>query len=257
MKVCYTCKETKFFDMFSRNKTKKDGYQCQCKACHKAYLEANKDKKAAMDKAYYETNKERIAARNKAYKEANKERYKAYREANKDKFAERFKAYYEANKERLAEHKKAYKEANKERLAELNKAYKKANKERIAEYRKAHYEANKDKNVEYSNRRRAIQRKAIPKFLRNCEVERKRLQDTYKLRQLISEATGIEHHVDHMWPLSKGGPHWSGNLQIITATENLSKKDKLCKITKKNIKDSLRIAKEEYTNENNCNGHRD
>jgi hypothetical protein len=51
-----------------------------------------------------------------------------------------------------------------------------------------------------------------PTFLRGCTVEKKRILDIYKLRELISKATGIVHHVDHMWPLAKGGPEWSGNL---------------------------------------------
>ena len=189
MKVCGKCKEIKFFDRFSKCKSRNDGLQQYCKACVNAYS-------------------------------------MTYREANKERLAERDKIYSEANKEKRAEYKKAYRKDNKEKI------------------------------LEYKARRRAMKHKAIPKFLRNCEVEKKRIRDTYKLRQLVSEATGIEHHVDHMWPLAKGGPHWSGNLQIITATENLSKNDKLCKTLKKNIKDSLRIARKEYY-ENHSNGHRD
>ena len=288
MKVCSKCKETKFFDMFTRNKAKKDGYAIQCKDCYKAhyeankekvlerrkayceankdkikaYKEANKDKIAEQNKAYYEANKEKIAEQNKAYNAANKEKItefrKAYYEANKEKVLKSRKAYRAANKEKIAEYKKAHRAANKEKMAELDKAYYEANKEEIAESRKAYREANKERCLEYSSRRRARKRKAIPKFLRNCEVERKRLQDTYKLRQLISDATGIEHHVDHMVPLSKGGPHWSGNLQILTATENLSKRAKLCKTLKKNIKASLEIARKEYDNdEDHSNRHRD
>ena len=212
MKVCTKCKETKFFDMFCKDKSTKDGYHNQCKACFKAY---------------YEDNKEKINERNSVYYHVNKERYHQLK-----------KAYYEANKEMYAETGKAYREANKDKI-------------------KAYYEANKDKTNEKSSRSRARKRNAIPKFLRNCGVEKQRLRDTYKLSQLFSEATGIEHHVDHMWPLSKGGPHWSGNLQILTATENISKSDKLCKITKKNIKASLEIARKEYNNEDHSNGHRD
>ena len=206
--------------MFSRSKAAKDGCYYQCKVCakasYKAYYEANKKKKLDYQKAYNEANKERVA-----------KYHKAYREANKEKRAEYFKVYYEANKEGI----KAYREANKERIAESKKAYREANKERAAEY---------------SSQRRARKHNAIPKFLRNCEVERQRLRDIYKLRELLSVATGVEYHVDHMWPLSDNGPHWSGNLQIITAQENLSKNAKVCKVTKKNIRDSLRIAKKEY-----------
>ena len=231
MKRCSRCKETKFFDMFSRNKNKKDGYHNQCKACNKAYREANKEKISERRKDYF-----------KAYREVNKEKIKAYYEDNKEKVLEQQKAYYEDNKEKILEYKKAYREDNKEKISERRKDY---------------YGANKDKTAEINSRYRARKIRAIPKFLRNCEVEKKRLQDTFKLRDLITQATGIQHHVDHMWPLSKGGPHWSGNLQIITATENLSKNDKLCKTLKKNIKDSLEIARKEYDNEDHSNGHRD
>ena len=268
MKRCGKCKETKPFGMFSRDKGLKDGYKKQCKACNKAYYEANKekiaermkaykaankDKIAERMKAYYEVNKEKINERNTVYYEANKEKLleqqKAYKEANKDRLTEEKKAYKQANKEKLFEYHKAYREANKEKAAEYQKAYRESNKENLIEQQKAYYKVNKEKFLEYSSRRRARKRNAIPKFLRDCEIEKQRLRDTFKLRQLFSDATGIEHHVDHMWPLSKGGPHWSGNLQILTSTENLSKSDKLCKELKKNIKASLEIARKEYNNE--------
>ena len=48
-----------------------------------------------------------------------------------------------------------------------------------------------------------------------------------------------------MWPLSDGGPHWSGNLQIITAEQNLSKSASVCEETKKIIQESLEYALQE------------
>lgn len=287
MKVCSKCKETKFFDMFSRNKNEKDGYASQCKACFKAHYEANKEKNRERGKAYYEANKEKVLERCKVYYEANKEKFaewkKANYEANKERYLENCSNYYHLNKERYAEQSKAYRAANKEKIAEYRKAYNEANKEKIKEQKKVYIEANKDKIEAYNEAnkenmvkrrkayykankesyitrnaiRRARKRNAIPKFLRNCEVEKQRLRDIYKLSQLFSGATGIEHHVDHMVPLSKGGPHWSGNLQILTATENLTKNAKLCKTLKKNIKASLEIARKEYNNEDHSNRHRD
>ncbi len=162
MKMCSKCKETKLLDMFCRDKYKKDGYFSSCKTCQKSFYEANKEKILERDKAYREANKEKIT-----------EREKAHYEANKEKITERAKAYREANKEKIAERTKAYREANKEKINEIQKAYKEANKEKILERAKAYYEANRDKHAEYCSRRRARKRKAIPKFLRNCEVERK------------------------------------------------------------------------------------
>jgi len=54
-------------------------------------------------------------------------------------------------------------------------------------------------------------------------AERKAIQELYLEAQYLTETTGIEHHVDHIQPLSKGGEHMMFNLQIITAEENLSK----------------------------------
>ena len=200
-----------------------------------AYYEANKEEIAAYQKAYRETNKERIAANNKAYYEANKEKIAAYYEANKEKKWAYHKAYYEANKEKKA----AYYEANKEKIVAHRKAHNEANKEKIVAHRKAYREANREKIASLKARHRALKRKQIPVHLRECPHEKKRLVQIYKLRNIISEATGVQHHVDHMWPLSDGGPHWSGNLQIIPAEENMSKHASVCEETKTTIIKSL------------------
>jgi len=191
----------------------------------------DKEKGRQYDKAYREANKEAIAERRKAWYQANKEAIKAYYEANKEAVVERSKAYYEANKEAIADRKKAYREANKEAISEYSKAYKQANKEAV---------------LERVVKRRALKRNAVPKFLRDCQEEKKRLQEIYKLRQVLSDATGIVYHVDHMWPLSDGGPHWSGNLQVITAQENLSKFTSVDEEIKATIKEGLEYARQAY-----------
>jgi DNA-binding transcriptional MerR regulator len=56
--------------------------------------------------------------------------------------------------------------------------------------------------------------------------ERARIGRLYAEADRLTEETGIEHHVDHIQPLSKGGEHLLYNLQILTAQENLSKNDK-------------------------------
>lgn len=54
-------------------------------------------------------------------------------------------------------------------------------------------------------------------------AERKAIQELYLEAQHQTETTGVEHHVDHIWPLSVGGEHRMFNLQILPAVENLSK----------------------------------
>lgn len=53
--------------------------------------------------------------------------------------------------------------------------------------------------------------------------ERKAIQELYLECQYMTETTGVEHHVDHIHPLSVGGEHCLVNLQIIPASENIAK----------------------------------
>ena len=221
----------------------------------RAYREANKEKIAAYSiswyqankekaKAYREANKEKIAAYNISWYAANKEKAKAvrkaHREANKEEKAAYDKAYYEANKERRSAAKRIWQAANKEKEAATKRAWREANKENAVAKDRAWKEANPDRCNAYVSRRKALKLKLIPKHLKKCPVEKQRVLDIYKLRILISKATGVKHHVDHMWPLSDGGPHWSGNLQIITAYENLSKHASVDLELKHNIQQSLK-----------------
>ena len=148
-------------------------------------------------------------------------------------------AYYEANKEERIAQAKAYRKANKEKISTNNRAYYKVKKEEIAAQQKVYRDDNKEMQDAKAAKRRALKHKQIPVHLRDCPHEKQRLVQTYKLRNILSEATGVQHHVDHMWPLSDGGPHWSGNLQVITAKENLSKHASVCEDTKDTIIKSL------------------
>ena len=147
---------------------------------------------------------------------------------------------------------KAYREANKEAITEKKKDYYQANKEAIAEYSKDYYQANKEYFSERFAKREALKKSNTPEFILNCEVDKKRRVDTYQLRSLMTKVTGIEHHVDHMWPLSDGGPHWSGNLQVIPATDNLSKSASVDLEIKITIQEGLEYARQCYERKEVC-----
>lgn len=72
---------------------------------------------------------------------------------------------------------------------------------------------------------RARRRDAVPENL--TKEEKLEIKKIYELRKKLSEETGIEHHVDHIIPICKGGKHHPNNLRVITATENLKKGAKL------------------------------
>ena len=164
---------------------------------------------------------EKRKAYNAAYREANKEKAKAYREGNKEKANAYSKAYYEANREKLNASSKAYYEANREKLNASSRAYREVNKEKIAATTLAYYEANKDKFFAKNAKARALKAPALLPT-----TDDKLIQNLYKQREHMSKKRNEVYHVDHIIPLSIGGAHHQDNLRIITAKENLEKKDK-------------------------------
>ena len=59
------------------------------------------------------------------------------------------------------------------------------------------------------------------------QEEHQSILSIYQKCAKITEETGVPHHVDHIIPISKGGLHHPDNLQILTATENIRKGNKL------------------------------
>jgi len=208
-KVCSKCKEEKPLEAFNKNRSNRDGLQSQCKVCGKQYYQESREKRLEYAKQHHQENRE--------------------------KRLEYAKQYYQDNREQQLEYKKQWRQSN----IEYMKQWRQENREQQLEYKKQYYQDNVEKYTAYSMKRRALKQDSIPEALLNCPIEKDRLEKIYKLRSLLTEATGVEYHVDHIWPLSKGGPHWSGNLQVIPAEENLSKSDSFCEDTARVIQESL------------------
>ena len=98
--------------------------------------------------------------------------------------------------------------------------WKNGGKEQIKEWR----QNNLDLIRFYSANRRA---KITESEVNLTESEKEKIRRIYKECHDISESTGIPHHGDHIFPVSKGGTHHPSNLQILTAKENLSKGAKI------------------------------
>jgi hypothetical protein len=74
----------------------------------------------------------------------------------------------------------------------------------------------------HSAKRRASKARQSPPWADHTAIKR-----IYTEAQHLSKATGIEYHVDHIYPLHGklvSGLHVPQNLQVITASENLKKR---------------------------------
>lgn len=131
---------------------------------------------------------------------------------------------------------KSYKDKNTDKIIKYNSQYYLNNLETERARRRAFYAANPDLCRAYS---RNWQKQNLDKvYFKNSNRRAAKLQATpvwadleamklfYAESIKLSEKTGITHHVDHIVPLQNElvcGLHNQFNLQILTATENISK----------------------------------
>jgi hypothetical protein len=133
------------------------------------------------------------------------------------------KAYKEANKDKIAE----YDKANQCKFAERKKSWCKENKDKVAEFKKAWQKANPAKTNAANAKRRSSKLKATPSWLTREDC--KQMQAFYDQAQQLTLSTGVQHHVDHIYPLQGEtvcGLHVPSNLQVLTAAENMGKSNK-------------------------------
>lgn len=211
MKKCTICKEYLPFTEFQKDRSRGDGLQARCKACGKKLNQArDKLKHAETVKSWNDKNKDRIKAVSKIYKEK-----------NRDKILKRNKDYYLENRQELLEKDKIRYCKNKKKRKKYHKEWYQKNKDRRTKQIEAWRLNNSEKVVAKRANRRATKKNAMPPW-----VDKEEIRKIYNLRDRITKETGIEHHVDHIIPLrGKGvrGLHVPWNLQIIPASENLSK----------------------------------
>jgi len=80
-------------------------------------------------------------------------------------------------------------------------------------------------------RRRAKKRRNRVKMgsIGNTPEDTKVIEVIYEACRRVSKCLGIAFHVDHIYPLSRGGKHHPSNLQLLPAKINLRKRSKIPK----------------------------
>lgn len=210
MKTCTKCKKELSIDNFTKEKSKKDGLRCWCKACARQYFQENKDaiskRVKPYHKQYYEKNRITLCEKDKQYRKNNKlavsERSKTYFQKNKDTISKKRKQYYLDNKIIMDERNRQWAQDNKIYFSELKKQYRQKNKITISKCIKKWRENNKEKSRIYDQERRA-RKNALPydftteqwiaakEYFNNrcayCGCEAKLTQDHFKPLSLNGE----------------------------------------------------------------------
>jgi len=105
-----------------------------------------------------------------------------------------------------------------------NKAWRQANPEKEFARKQKYRNENPDVMAVLYSLRRA--RKIDAKITLTPD-EIKALRSLQRKRKMLCEKTGIQHHLDHILPLSYGGIHHPCNIQIITAAKNIVKNNSI------------------------------
>jgi hypothetical protein len=105
-KICNKCGKPKDLETgFSRDRTKADGRQSQCKACNNEYRLAHKTRITRYHRAYNKRPSQK--AYQKAYAKAHLESRRARHFRNREKNLACMRAYYRKNKAAILARKKA------------------------------------------------------------------------------------------------------------------------------------------------------
>lgn len=233
IKFYFTGKPCKHGHIAERMVSKSTCRECNRKFGLKYYSE-NKSKFSEYSKEYRLKNKDQIAE----YRENNKERasklHKEYYTKNADKEKERSRQWHKENYERVREsrleYNRVWRAENAELKRELDKKYNEENKDTLRVKRSERYFKNRDKilkrckkyrakNLDKHNassaERRAIKKRAVPKWYNKAKVNK-----------LYSKAREMGLTVDHIVPLKSNlvcGLHCWHNLQLLDQSENSSK----------------------------------
>lgn len=214
---CNDCKSHKSEDEFHANRRRKTGRDGYCKVCT-----------AARGRVNYQKNKEKRAVQTKAWLAANPGKAGEYCEKWRKKFPEKSKlsqaAFYATNREGKLAKDKARREANIDTFRIKERESYARNKKQRQEKMKRWVAENKDLIAKYAADRRAARNKRTPLWL--SDEQRAAILSFYTTAKLVSEATGVLYHVDHIVPLRGkivSGLHVPWNLQVIIATANLKK----------------------------------
>jgi len=152
---------------------------------------------------------------------------KHYRKKHEES-AEKKRERYLRNKESVLEGKKEYYQENREEIRKKQKVYCDANKEKLRESNKKWRTENYERHAHNCRMYRYRRYQAVPSWL--TDQDKADIRNIYAECKQATEETGVLHHVDHIIPINGkavSGLHVPWNLQVVPASYNLSKKNKV------------------------------
>lgn len=250
-KRCLRCGSIKASVDFGIRSSSRDGLRRWCRACERLasrdYDARHRSERAEKTRAYRKRKPDKVRLQRAAWRAANRDRYNAIHAAcvarHPERVRERRRRYYRANTDAIRAKSKrwylehpnmarsaraAYAQRNPEVVAQAKRAWAARNPQKVREHARKWFAEHPAKRAAYVRERQAAARQAVPRWL--SVADRRSIEAKYALSARLTLTTGVRHHVDHIVPL-KGktvcGLHVPWNLQVLTASENVRKSNKL------------------------------
>jgi len=145
-----------------------------------------------------------------------------YYQRNKDKIKESAAKWVSDNRERSRVIKKKWAENNPDKQYIAVKRWNTENKEHLRQRRRAWYEANKELVRTYCvNRRLKLSEGSL-----SLNIVDTLLQSQQGNCAGCGRPLNGDYHIDHIFPISKGGPNIDSNVQLLHSRCNMFKSDK-------------------------------
>jgi len=213
-KACKQCKQVCLFSEFGKRSRNNDGLNTICKKCQNlkelAYRDANKDRIDAYKKGW--------AASEKA-----KESRRQFRLANKERLLAEKKLDFQQNKTKRMATAKKWKEANLDRHKTYQKQYREENSKSPEWRAKKRRESNKRRAQKLGNGYENYSEiEVLNLYGTDCHICSTEI-DLLAPRKCGEPGWEIGLHIDHLIPISKGGPDTLSNVRPAHGSCNLSK----------------------------------
>jgi hypothetical protein len=137
------------------------------------------------------------------------------------------RAMYAKHQEKRLAQKKGLYAAKREMLLDRQAKWRDGNRDKLQARDRRRYEGSYGLLIFNNKRRLEVLRKATPVWL--TEEHKRQMAEIYKAAAHMTEITGVEHAVDHIWPLRgrhSCGLHVPWNLQVVPANWNKRKQNK-------------------------------
>lgn len=222
-KKCSKCKIIKNISDFGKSSKSKTGLKSACKVCLRSQgREYAKRKRLAMSEGDRQNHAQKCKDWRNKKLQNNPNFWKEEYRKNHKRNLKKSSKYYWNNREEKIKEMKIWRKHNSEKYRQSVKRWREKNYEKMLTSHRRWLKENATHVREYNRKKRAVKNKVTIKQFSKKELDQRMSVFGYQ----CSYCGGEFEQVDHVKPLSKGGPHCLSNLRPACKKCNLSKHNK-------------------------------